>query len=158
MMRFRDRAVDGGFVQQHGGRRIPERNEAVHAGYPGDRAAKAGLDQSGDDAFADTPRMPGLVGHQNPPGGRRLAHDVVDRQGREEPQVHDPSRDAVLRQAPGHSQAHAQPVAKGEDGEIHAIAINAGGPDRDVRVRIVGWWVFAQPAAVARAVQVALVV
>jgi hypothetical protein len=92
------------------------------------------------------------------PVGQRLAHDVVDRQGREEPQIHDPSRDAVLRQAPGHAQAHAQPVAKGEDGEIHAIAINAGAPDRDVRVRVVGWWVFAQPAAVAGAVQVALVV
>ena len=50
-------------------------------------AVEAGVDERGQDPFADATGAPGLVDHEHPPGGTGLAEDVVDGQRRQPAQV-----------------------------------------------------------------------
>ena len=80
--------------------------------------AKPLLDQSGDDALADPAIMPGLVDHQHPAGQLSLDQDVLDRQRREPAQVADPGGDALVAESLGHPQAHRDPVAEADHGQV----------------------------------------
>src|SRR4051812_44494479 len=86
------RQLDGGGLdrllrQQHLERGVAERNEAVGAGDAVDGAGVTLGEQGGQDALAHSAGLPGFVDDQRLTAERSLAQHVLDRKGRQPPQV-----------------------------------------------------------------------
>lgn len=121
--------LDGGLVKQNQVCGGPERNEAVSARHTGHRAGVAAINERGNHSFRNATGSPGLVDDKHSAGRQRLPQQVVGRQRRQPAKIEDPATDPRGREPFRDAQAHAQPVAKSDDGEVRAGAVGPSAAD-----------------------------